>query len=603
MMRFPGLLLRLCVIGCVIGGTIGCAGSPQNNNHDAGPVAIDGLQRIEIAPASASLTVTDASAPTQQFTATGHFADGHTADVTQQLQWTLSDATLGGIGGGLFTSSPQRGGRALVQATDGVQLGNAQLAFKLSTVHFSTNDGSTAGPDAATRFAGGTTDPALAPALAYPLDGAMVPRNLGELEVQWRRPSSAADLFEVSFESELLDFKVYTNGSVPAGGRLQLKPAEWTSVAETAAGSVVTIQVRAVQSANPGKLGASATAQLTIGSDPVLGGVYYFTPDLVTDTGKIFRHAFGDTSGEATQFFPTGSEQRCVGCHVLSRDGQKFAVSYNGAAGAYFGVSDLQPILPESKGVFWNFSTLSPDGKRVAATELGRLDVYDLSGGASTGMKLATLEPGGFATHPDWSPDGKSIVYVRIGQQLGSLESHFYQGSLVIVDDDGMGGFGPPRVLVQSAGENNYYPSFSPDGHWILFNRSTRAGGADDGDSYDDPSATLYVVSVDGAVGPVRLAGANGTAALTTNSWPRWSPFVQHNGESGDLLYFTFSSKRDYGIELVGTGAPQIWMAAFNPLAPAENSATSPAAFWLPFQDVKSHNHIAQWTTEIVAIQ
>ena len=596
MMRSPGLLLVLTVVGC--------AGStPQNGSPDAGVVAIDGLKSIDIAPKSASLAVINGTTPTQQFTATGHFADGHTADVTKSLQWSLSDPGLGGIGAGLFASVAQRGGRAVVQATDGVQLASATLSVKLSTVRFSTDDGSTAGPDAATKF-GGATDASLAPALAYPLDGAVVPRNLGELEVQWHRPSGAADLFEVSFESELLDLKVYTNGSVPAGGRLSLAPVDWSAVADTAAGSVVNIQVRAVQASDPSKVGASTAVKLTIGSDPVQGGIYYFTPDLVADTGAIFRHAFGDTSGKATQLFPTGSDHRCVGCHVLSRDGEKFAVSYNGAAGAYFGVADLKPILPESKNVDWNFSTLSPDGKRVAATELGTLAVYDLSGGASTGTKLATLEPNGFATHPDWSPDGKSIVYVRIGQQLGSLESHFHEGSLVVVDDDGMGNFGTPRVLVQAAaGENNYYPSFSPDGRWVLFNRSTTAGGGDDGDSYDDPSASLYVISSDGMVGPVRLEGANGAAPLVTNSWPRWSPFVQHNGESGDLLYFTFSSKRDYGIELTGTGAPQIWMAAFDPLAPGSTSGSSPAAFWLPFQDVKSHNHIAQWTTEIVGIQ
>jgi hypothetical protein len=93
------------------------------------------------------------------------------------------------------------------------------------------------------------------------------------------------------------------------------------------------------------------------------------------------------------------------------------------------------------------------------------------------------------------------------------------------------------------------------------------------------------------------------------------------------LLWVTFSSTRDYGLKvrnhsMVGgmpqrqcypsygpegesyqdfpanCQQPQVWMAAIN-LSTAEFAGDDPsfAAFWLPFQDIKSHNHTAQWTT------
>src|SRR5581483_12186794 len=46
---------------------------------------------------------------------------------------------------------------------------------------------------------------------------------------------------------------------------------------------------------------------------------------------------------------------------------------------------------------------------------------------------------------------------------------------------------------------------------------------------------------------------------------------------------------------------PQLWMAAID-LSVADSGAGDPSypAFWLPFQDVNAHNHIAQWVTTIV---
>jgi hypothetical protein len=139
-----------------------------------------------------------------------------------------------------------------------------------------------------------------------------------------------------------------------------------------------------------------------------------------------------------------------------------------------------------------------------------------------------------------------------------------------------------------SAGTNNYYPTFSPDGAWVLFNRSMS-----NHDSYDSPDAQVWVIAKGGGA-PIALARARAGG----DSWPKWTPDVQkYRGRS--LMWFTFSSRRAYGVRLGAGVRAQIWMAAFDPAAAEKGGDGSFPAFWLPFQDMQSGNHIAQWVTTV----
>jgi len=592
------LVLALTVVGCG-------PGQSGGGNHPDGGGGGATLTSIDVAPPSASLTTTGGgAAATQQFTATGHFSDGHTEDISTQVAWSVSDPGIGSVTSGAFTGAATRGGVAKVIAGQGAVSGTADLTVKYVAARVSGDDGSTAPAGSAGLF-NGTDDPTLAPPLAYPLDGALVPHNLGLLEVQWKKPAGAADLFEVSFSAPTLDYRVYTNAPNANGGRLSLTPDEWTSIADTIGSGSVAVKVRGVVTAAPGKVGSSAVVNLSIGAASVAGGIYYWSPTGAGANATIMRHSFGDTSGTATAFYAPNSGTRCVGCHVITRDGSKMAVTYDGGNGAaaIVGVPLLGNVLPESAGLKWNFAAYSPDGNRMVATSQGTLKIYDTSGGPNNGMVqqvLADGTPGHYASHPDWSSDGSMIVYVDVGAPNGNSEWSFSKGSLVVVKDVGMGMFGAPQKIVTSAGEDNYYPSFSPDNKWILFNRGQV-------NAYNDATAEAYVVSVDGTIGPIALGNANSTSPNQTNSWPRWNPFMVHE-PTGDLMYFTFSSTRDYGIEILQPNPPtqqnplqpQIWMAAFDPAKAAQNQDPSSTAFWMPFQDVKSHNHIAQWTATFI---
>ncbi|MDB4955322.1 MAG: tolB protein precursor, partial [Myxococcales bacterium] len=156
--------------------------------------------------------------------------------------------------------------------------------------------------------------------------------------------------------------------------------------------------------------------------------------------------------------------------------------------------------------------------------------------------------------------------------------------------------FGPEHQLV-SDGNNNYYPSFSPDGQWILFNRAAS------GDAYNNGNASLWVIKADGSAPAVELASSNAALGLT-NSWGRWAPFAQTIGTNGEQMYWvTVSSTRNFGVRLVGAARPQIWMTPFFSDRATMGQDPSDASFRLPFQNIESNNHIAQWTEQVVATQ
>src|SRR5205807_1067968 len=105
---------------------------------------------------------------------------------------------------------------------------------------------------------------------------------------------------------------------------------------------------------------------------------------------------------------------------------------------------------------------------------------------------------------------------------------------------------------VQSQGENNYYPSFSPDvpPSFVVFNRAIPTNSNTDlsQDAFNNPYAKVWLMSLKTGAQPVEAHQLDGDGALT-NSWPRWSPFVQtYHGQR--LLWVTFSSTRDYGLRV-----------------------------------------------------
>lgn len=441
--------------------------------------------------------------------------------------------------------------------------------------------------DSASRFAG-MSDATRAPSIVYPSDGVVLPPNLGAFEVHFR-PGAGNDLFAVTFTGDRGALRIFTRCTAVGGGCvLSMDTAALDELYRVAQpGGTATLVVRGTSSTSPGRVGSSAAQTVGVTPTDLRGGLYYWA----AGAGAILRYEWG-LPGARPERYLTGDPLNCVGCHALSRDGRRIAVGRfipGPARSNVYETSGRRAISPDFGA---NFFTFSPDNARMVMSDGARLSLID----PNTGAALPGLPPGTTGSMPDWSRDGRALVASRT---QGFVPPFFGQpghngpADLLVFPWSGTA-FGAASTLVRGSGmENNYYPAFSPDNNWVLFNRAN-------GESYNNIGAHLYAVRAAGGA-PVRLAAADGAGELG-NSWPKWAPFVQMY-QGSPLLWLTFASRRDYGLRLQQqTAEPerrtaQLWMAAFRPDRPGDPSAP---AFWLPFQDLGVGNHIAQWAEVIL---
>ncbi|HXU64868.1 MAG TPA: hypothetical protein VN962_24380, partial [Polyangia bacterium] len=405
-------------------------------------------------------------------------------------------------------------------------------------------------------------------------------------------------------------------------------PALWASVATANAGQGnVTLTVTGTDDNGSAK-GTSATFNMLFAQDNIEGALYYWT---TSGKSAIMRWDFaGSTSAAMPYLTPTNTDGRtCVGCHALSPNGDKLIASaggqndgrlllWNVAANA---AAQRFPLTQKSQFESWNSGGTKFVG--VYGDNLpqkkGASDLMIFNG--DTGAVESTIKLGGLrADHPDWSknPEGPdTIVFTSVDPTAPTTDQKPATGGIDYVRMDGSGAWGQPQELVPSElGKNRYYPAISPDGRLVVYNESTCTRGTPtmgmapdvSCDADTDPTAMMYVTSFDSGASPVAMARANapgvadGATTALTNSFPRWAPFIQKLDEGHNLVWLTFSSTRQYGLRspTKSTADPSetttgtlIWMVGVNP-STGEADPSYPA-FCLPFQDVTTSNHIAQW--------
>ena len=563
----PCALLGLCLAAC----------GPNGNGDDTG----DDEAVIEVRPATATLTVMNGVAVEQPYTAHLVFPDGTEEDITADAQFSLAEGFVGYFEGPTLVANGA--GRGRVVASREGKAGEAVVEVFARDVR--VPDG--VAPEAPDLFDSATDDPARLATIIYPSDGTIVPPNLGDFDVHWS-DTTGSDLFEIELETYYASVKVYAAGAADAGAWLAFLVDEWTLIAQSEIGATINVTVRGLTQASPG---TSSHASIVVRNsrEDIVGGIYYWAAASTVGADGIFRHDMGRPGQPAEAFYTRTEAGRCVACHVLSRDGTQMAITYEGGDGPanVLDVATRTPRMPADSA--WNFATFTPDATRLLAVRQGVLTLRDPASGAV----ITTVPTSGYASHPDFSPVGDRIVYVRPSAPT-AYDWHF-SGGAIVTQTYGPGDTFGGEVEVVPSSPNNYYPAMSPDGEWILFNRSTE-------DAYDDGTAELWVVRTDGSVGPIRLDQANIGPGLT-NSWARWAPFEGTYGADAEPIYWlTFSSKRAFGVRLAA-GRPQIWMTPFFPERAAAGSDPTAPAFRLPFQDLGSSNHIAQWTETVVPVE
>ena len=133
----------------------------------------------------------------------------------------------------------------------------------------------------------------------------------------------------------------------------------------------------------------------------------------------------------------------------------------------------------------YSFPRFSPDGKQIAVvvTTSGSSEVwiYDIASGTSR-----RLTSGGSSDRPEWTPDGKRLLYTGVGHPRQKLAELWWQPS---------DGSGTAERLQGAAGAGVFEGVISPDGHVLAYRTNSASAPNDlwyrrlDGDTTPKPIA------------------------------------------------------------------------------------------------------------------
>jgi hypothetical protein len=207
----------------------------------------------------------------------------------------------------------------------------------------------------------------------------------------------------------------------------------------------------------------------------------------------------------------------------------------------------------------------------------------------STEVGRLTLPAGvtGGPSHPVFSPDGQAVAFSVRSAGTGLA---FTSSTLWIADVTGSPPmFANARKIANGLGggwDVATYPSFSPDGKWIAFQRSQNSRS-------DAGLGRLALISADGK-SEVELANADGKGTIAEadqNYIPSFHPLQQ-----GGYLWLAFSARRPFGNQ-GGEAHGQIWMAAVDADIKPGVDPSHPA-FHVDGQNASAINERPQFTLD-----
>ncbi len=414
----------------------------------------------------------------------------------------------------------------------------------------------------------------------YPLDGAVFPPEIAAPTFRWADSDSRSDTWRIDLES--------SDGGPPLAFRSDAQrwtpdDEAWETIKQRSLGSKVRVAIRGLSRRDPGAAVSQGEVSIRTSEDPVDAPLFFREVNLpfltaVKDPAAHIRWRFGPISSREPPRIVLEKLPVCGNCHSFSADGSVLGmdVDYANDKGSYaIATVGEETSLDDDALITWSdyrredgdptfglLSQVSPDGRYVASTVKDRsvfvatddlafsqlffpfkgiLVVYDRR--TREFRSLPGADDKRFVqSNPNWSPDGKTIVFARSkAYELKKLlskdkvllsadecEEFLEDGKTFRFDlyrvpfNEGRGGRAEPIEGASHNGMSNYFPRFSPDGKWIVFCKA---------DSFMllQPDSELYIIPAEG--GEARRLRCN-TSRM--NSWHSWSP----NGK-----WLVFSSK------------------------------------------------------------
>ena len=278
-------------------------------------------------------------------------------------------------------------------------------------------------------------------------------------------------------------------------------------------------------------------------------------------------------------------DDNCLSCHSMSGDGRFLAITgistegtpegYSGTNGTTYIIRmadmEILRILPDSRNTKFHPSKpsllvyaqmgMETALMRRTSTFHSDLRVLDLASGLDQAVPGAD-DPERCEMTPDWSPDGRRIVFMRSnpGEPCDGRRGHY---SIATVPWTGEPATATPLLGASDNQKANLSPTWSKDGQWIVFQQ------ADQG-VFSTPSGDLMVVSADG--GPARRLSISTSAMESVHAF------------SPDGRWLAFLSNRDM------VNSPRVYIARF-----FDDGRTAPALPLLSAGSVAAYVDYLDW--------
>ena len=165
----------------------------------------------------------------------------------------------------------------------------------------------------------------------------------------------------------------------------------------------------------------------------------------------------------------------------------------------------------------------SPDGKKIVYcidVDTVNSDIYLMDADGANKKRLTDFP--GDDSHPNWSPDGKKIIF---NSAQNTPDYHIPWGQQY-VEIFTMNIDGSDKKQISNLKTVSTYPSFSPDGKYIVFRSVTNEPSLNWDLTAADRNSEIFIMNADGS-DPKNLS-----ANIAYDGWPTWSP-------DGELILFT----------------------------------------------------------------
>ncbi len=397
----------------------------------------------------------------------------------------------------------------------------------------------------------------------YPLNDTVFPPEIPPPTFRWINLDVGSDRWLLSFEfkDKLGRMNFQTKST-----ELTFTAKNWESIKERSSGIAATVHIFGVNHSAPTIIRGHTKIAFETSKDEV------GAPLLYREVKPPFQEAARDLSRIRWRFDSISSLSPriilsnppfCGSCHSFSRDGKCLVMDmdYEGNKGSFVTVQvKEQTVFTADEVNTWDdfekesskhtngfLARVSPDGRYVVSMVRdlfviayssfgdfffpvrGILAVYDRENETYYPLPGAD-DPEYVQCNPCWSPDGKTIVFIRAKAADDKYDTESYSMSseesldyLETIDgfcydlyrvpfNDGAGGIAEPLKGASNNGMSNFFPRYSPDGNWIVYCQAKSF-------IMVRPDSKLHIIPAEG--GESRRMKCNN---LGMNSWHSWSP-------------------------------------------------------------------------------